>query len=70
MFVGLKPWDDRKGKEHHVQCVIKQIQQRTASIKEARILAISPPAIPCLGSNFLVYFSAAANNQYRQYSGV
>ena len=49
MFVGLKPWDDRKGKEHHVQSVIKQIQQRTASIKEARILAISPPAIPGLG---------------------
>jgi HAE1 family hydrophobic/amphiphilic exporter-1 len=49
MFVLLKPWDERKGKEHHVQSVIKQIQQRTASIKEARILAISPPAIPGLG---------------------
>ena len=49
MFVGLKPWDERKGKEHHVQSVIKQIQQKTASIKEARILAISPPAIPGLG---------------------
>ena len=50
MFVLLKPWDDRKGKEHSVQSVIKQIQQRTASIKEARILAISPPAIPGLGA--------------------
>ena len=50
MFVLLKPWDQRKGKEHHVQNVIKQIQQRTASIKEARILAISPPAIPGLGA--------------------
>jgi len=50
MFVLLKPWDDRKGKEHNVQSVIKQIQQRTASIKEARILAISPPAIPGLGA--------------------
>ena len=29
--------------------LIKQIQQKTASIKEARILAISPPAIPGLG---------------------
>ncbi|MEO6455360.1 MAG: multidrug efflux RND transporter permease subunit, partial [Ginsengibacter sp.] len=50
MFVLLKPWDDRKGKEHHVQSVIKQIQQKTGSIKEARILAISPPAIPGLGA--------------------
>ena len=49
MFVGLKPWDDRQGKEHHVQSVIKEIQKRTASIREARILAISPPAIPGLG---------------------
>lgn len=49
MFVSLKPWDERKGKEHNVQSVIKQIQQKTASIKEARILAISPPAIPGLG---------------------
>ena len=50
MFVLLKPWDERKGKEHQVQSVIKQIQQRTGSIKEARILAISPPAIPGLGA--------------------
>jgi HAE1 family hydrophobic/amphiphilic exporter-1 len=49
MFVLLKPWDDRKGKKHNVQSVIAQIRQKTANIKEARILAISPPAIPGLG---------------------
>lgn len=49
MFVLLKPWDDRKGSEHNVQSVIRQIQDKTSSIKEARILAISPPAIPGLG---------------------
>ena len=38
-----------KGKKHNVQSVIAQIQQKTADIKEARILAISPPAIPGLG---------------------
>ncbi|MEO6329906.1 MAG: multidrug efflux RND transporter permease subunit [Ginsengibacter sp.] len=50
MFVLLKPWNERKGKEHHVQNVISEIQQKTGSIKEARILAISPPAIPGLGA--------------------
>jgi hydrophobic/amphiphilic exporter-1 (mainly G- bacteria), HAE1 family len=50
MFVNLHPWADRKGAEHHVQAVIKEIQKRTASIKEARILAIAPPAIPGLGA--------------------
>jgi len=49
MFVMMKPWDDRKGSEHNAQSVIKKIMKITADIKEARILAISPPAIPGLG---------------------
>ncbi len=39
-----------KAKEHHVKSIIAEIQQRTADIKEARILAIAPPAIPGLGA--------------------
>jgi len=49
MFVSLHPWADRKGAEHHVQAVISEIQKRTGDIKEARVLAIAPPAIPGLG---------------------
>ncbi|MEO6288753.1 MAG: efflux RND transporter permease subunit [Ginsengibacter sp.] len=49
MFVLLKPWGDRKGSAHNVKSVIEQIQKKTSGIKEARILAISPPAIPGLG---------------------
>lgn len=49
LFVNLKPWDDREGEEHHVKSVIAQIQKITSDIKEARVLAISPPAIPGLG---------------------
>ena len=50
MFVSLKPWDERKGAENHVQSVIAEIQKRTRDIKEARIMAIAPPAIPGLGA--------------------
>jgi HAE1 family hydrophobic/amphiphilic exporter-1 len=50
IFVNLKPWDDRKGKEHHVQSVINKIRAATADIKEARVLPIAPPAIPGLGA--------------------
>jgi HAE1 family hydrophobic/amphiphilic exporter-1 len=50
MFVNLKPWDDRKGKEHHVQAVIAKIRAITADIKEARVMPIAPPAIPGLGA--------------------
>jgi HAE1 family hydrophobic/amphiphilic exporter-1 len=49
MFVLLKPWDVRKSKAEHVQSIIAEIQKRTADIREARVLAIAPPAIPGLG---------------------
>jgi HAE1 family hydrophobic/amphiphilic exporter-1 len=50
IFVNLKPWAQREGKEHHVQSVIAKIRALTADIKEARILPIAPPAIPGLGA--------------------
>ncbi|MES1222110.1 MAG: efflux RND transporter permease subunit, partial [Bacteroidota bacterium] len=50
IFVMLKPWDERKGKEHTVQSVIAKIRALTADIKEARVLPIAPPAIPGLGA--------------------
>ncbi|MFI5131060.1 MAG: efflux RND transporter permease subunit, partial [Chitinophagales bacterium] len=50
IFVMLKPWEDRKGKEHHVQTVIAKIRALTADIREARVLPIAPPAIPGLGA--------------------
>jgi hydrophobic/amphiphilic exporter-1 (mainly G- bacteria), HAE1 family len=50
MFVNLKPWEDRTSKETQLQSIVDEIQKRTADIKEARILAIAPPAIPGLGA--------------------
>lgn len=47
MFVQLKTWDERKNTQ---QDILTEIQKRTADIKEARILAIGPPAIPGLGA--------------------
>jgi len=49
IFVSLKPWDQRKGKAHHAQSVIAEIRKKTSDIKEARVLPISPPAVPGLG---------------------
>lgn len=50
IFVNLKSWDERKGDEHAVPALIAKVRQMTADIKEARILAIAPPAIPGLGA--------------------
>ena len=49
MFVGLQPWEDRKSNELQLKNIIAEIQKRTADIKEARVMAIAPPAIPGLG---------------------
>lgn len=50
IFVNLKSWDERKGDEHAVPALIAKVRQMTSDIKEARILAIAPPAIPGLGA--------------------
>ncbi|MGH2649246.1 MAG: efflux RND transporter permease subunit, partial [Ginsengibacter sp.] len=49
IFIHLKPWDERKGKSHTALSVMQKIYQKTADIKDARILVISPPAVPGLG---------------------
>jgi len=51
LFVNLKHWKDRDLKTESVPDVIKEIQRRTADIKEARILVVAPPAIPGLGQS-------------------
>ncbi|MFT3908513.1 MAG: multidrug efflux RND transporter permease subunit [Ferruginibacter sp.] len=50
MFVLLDTWSKREEKEKQLQSILAAIQKNTADIKEARILAIGPPAIPGLGS--------------------
>jgi len=51
IFVTLKHWHDRDLKTESVPAIIGEIYKRTGDIKEARILAISPPAIPGLGQS-------------------
>lgn len=49
MFIMLKPWDERKGTAHNAQSVVAAIMKKTSTIKEARVMAILPPAVPGLG---------------------
>jgi HAE1 family hydrophobic/amphiphilic exporter-1 len=51
VFVNLKHWDERDLDTESVPHIIAEIQKRTADIKEARILVLSPPAIPGLGQS-------------------
>lgn len=49
LSVTLKPWKERKGKEHSVESVIRRFEQSCADIQEGVIFAVNPPAIPGLG---------------------
>ena len=48
-FVVMKPWNERKGKDHTAEAVINRMNGELASIQEAEIFSINPPAIPGLG---------------------
>jgi hydrophobic/amphiphilic exporter-1 (mainly G- bacteria), HAE1 family len=50
LFCSLKHWDQRKSKDQQVMAVLAAIQQRMADLKEARVIAVAPPAIPGLGA--------------------
>ena len=50
-FLRLKPWDERKGKDHRVQAVIQRGIMALGGIKDAVVFPLNPPAIPELGNS-------------------
>lgn len=50
LFIMLQPWDERTGKGQQAEDIANKIRAATADIKEARILVLSPPSIPGLGT--------------------
>ncbi|MFM7025808.1 MAG: efflux RND transporter permease subunit, partial [Limnohabitans sp.] len=49
-FVPLKPWDERSGKEHSAQALAGRAFGALMGVRDAFIFALSPPAIPELGT--------------------
>jgi len=49
VFTQLEPWEDRKTAALKLQGIIDELNKRFSVIKSARVLVISPPAIPGLG---------------------
>lgn len=49
LFVMLKPWKERKGKEHGVNAVMQRFNTKCATLQEGIVFALNPPAIPGLG---------------------
>src|SRR6185369_21814 len=49
-FVTLKDWSDRKGDEHTAQAIAGRAFGALSQVRDAFIFALSPPAIPELGT--------------------
>src|SRR5258706_13573334 len=45
-FIGLKPWDERKGPNMTSQAILKRLNGQFSRIIEARVFCVAPPSIP------------------------
>ena len=50
-FIKLNTWEDRKGKENHINSVIAEIKDRTADIKAANLMIFAQPLISGYGTS-------------------
>ena len=46
VIIRLYHWDERKGKEHTVEAVMKRLNERFSAIKEAQVFCFQPAMIP------------------------
>ncbi|QXV64291.1 efflux RND transporter permease subunit [Mucilaginibacter achroorhodeus] len=51
LFIKLKPWGEREGKEHTVSAVTGKMFGMTAGIKEAKIIFFAPPSLQGFGNS-------------------
>jgi multidrug efflux pump subunit AcrB len=50
MFVGLKPWEERKAPEQHASFMAREWTKKFAAIPGARAFAFGPPPLPGYGN--------------------
>ena len=50
VIIRLHHWDDRKGKEHTVDAVMKRLNAQFSTIKEAQVFCFQPAMIPGYGT--------------------
>ena len=50
LFVILKPWDERKGKNESVFALVDKVNMITSQVQSGIVFSINPPSIPGLGN--------------------
>ena len=49
IFLNMKPWDERRGKEHSASALIARLQQEMTNVKEATVFCMEDAMIPGYG---------------------
>jgi hydrophobic/amphiphilic exporter-1 (mainly G- bacteria), HAE1 family len=65
-FIGLAPWEDRKAPELSSTGIVASLNAQFSQIPEARVFAVSPPAIPGISSagGFSLMLQDKTGNSY------
>jgi hydrophobe/amphiphile efflux-1 (HAE1) family protein len=71
MFIGLKPWEERKAPELHASAITREWTRKFAAIPGARAFAFSPPPVPGYGmvGGFNVQLQDRSGGSIQQLAG-
>ena len=71
MFVGLKPWEERKAPQLHAAAIAREWNKKFLGIAEARTLAFGPPPLPGYGnvSGFTMQLQDRTGGSIEQLAG-
>jgi len=71
MFIGLKPWEERKAPELHASALAREWTKKFAAIPGAKAFAFGPPPLPGYGnvSGFTVQLQDRTGGSIKQLAG-
>ena len=71
MFVGLEPWEERKGTELHASALVREWNKKFYGIPGARAFAFGPPPLPGYGnvSGFTMQLQDRSGGSIAQLAG-
>ena len=70
LFIRLKPWKERKGKDQDVNAVVNQLFAKTAHIKGAKVIFFAAPTLQGFGNNngFEVQLQDRTGGDYKEFA--
>lgn len=70
LFIRLKPWKERKGKDQDVNSIVNQLFAKTAHIKGAKVIFFAAPTLQGFGNNngFEVQLQDRTGGDYKEFA--